>query len=405
MKTDWQTKKLSEVCDFYNGLWKGKNPPYIKVGVIRNTNFTREGNLDDSDIAYLEVEKKQFENRKLIYGDIILEKSGGGPKQPVGRVVIFNKKDGDFSFSNFTSAIRIKNSRELYFNFLHRFLFFSYISGITEKMQSHSTGIRNLDSKLYKSIEISLPPLPEQHRIVKILDEVFEGIEKAKKNAEKNLKNSKEIFKSYSQNIFENSGKNWEDKKLGEILEIERGGSPRPIQKYLTSEADGINWIKIGDTKNVDKYIFKTNQKIKPEGLKKSRIVNIGDFILSNSMSFGRPYIMKISGAIHDGWLVLREKNKNIIDKDYLYNILGSPYVFNQFDKLAAGSTVRNLNISLVSIVRIPLPQITEQKSIVAKLDALSAETKKLEAIYQQKLADLEELKKSVLKKAFAGEV
>jgi len=122
-------------------------------------------------------------------------------------------------------------------------------------------------------------------------------------------------------------------------------------------------------------------------------------------MSFGRPYIMKISGAIHDGWLVLREKNKNIIDKDYLYNILGSPYVFNQFDKLAAGSTVRNLNISLVSIVRIPLPQITEQKSIVAKLDALSAETKKLEAIYQQKLADLEELKKSVLKKAFAGEV
>ncbi|KKP78030.1 MAG: type I restriction-modification system, S subunit, partial [Candidatus Moranbacteria bacterium GW2011_GWF2_35_39] len=325
--------------------------------------------------------------------------------QPVGRVVIFNKKDGDFSFSNFTSAIRIKNSRELYFNFLHRFLFFSYISGITEKMQSHSTGIRNLDSKLYKSIEISLPPLPEQHRIVKILDEVFEGIEKAKKNAEKNLKNSKEIFKSYSQNIFENSGKNWEDKKLGEILEIERGGSPRPIQKYLTSEADGINWIKIGDTKNVDKYIFKTNQKIKPEGLKKSRIVNIGDFILSNSMSFGRPYIMKISGAIHDGWLVLREKNKNIIDKDYLYNILGSPYVFNQFDKLAAGSTVRNLNISLVSIVRIPLPQITEQKSIVAKLDALSAETKKLEAIYQQKLADLEELKKSVLKKAFAGEV
>ena len=405
MKTNWQTKKLGEVCDFYNGLWRGKNPPYIKVGVIRNTNFTREGNLDDSDIAYLEVEKKQFENRKLIYGDIILEKSGGGPKQPVGRVVIFNKKDGDFSFSNFTSAIRIKNSRELYFNFLHRFLFFSYISGITEKMQSHSTGIRNLDSKLYKSIEISLPPLPEQHRIVKILDEVFEGIEKAKKNAEKNLKNSKEIFKSYSQNIFENSGKNWEDKKLGEILEIERGGSPRPIQKYLTSEADGINWIKIGDTKNVDKYIFKTNQKIKPEGLKKSRIVNIGDFILSNSMSFGRPYIMKISGAIHDGWLVLREKNKNIIDKDYLYNILGSPYVFNQFDKLAAGSTVRNLNISLVSIVRIPLPQITEQKSIVAKLDALSAETKKLEAIYQQKLADLEELKKSVLKKAFAGEV
>lgn len=192
---------------------------------------------------------------------------------------------------------------------------------------------------------------------------------------------------------------------MGQILDIKRGGSPRPIQKYLTSDTNGINWIKIGDTKNIDKYIFKTNQKIKPAGLKKSRLVNIGDFILSNSMSFGKPYIMKTVGAIHDGWLVLREKNNSVIDKDYLYNILSSPYVFNQFDKLAAGSTVRNLNIALVSTVKIPLPLVLEQKSIVKKLDALSAETKKLEAIYKQKLADIEELKKSILKKAFSGEL
>src|SRR3989339_713810 len=223
MKINWQTKKLGEVCDFYNGLWKSKKPSYIEVGVIRNTNFTKDGSLDYSDIAYLDVEKRQFENRKLIYGDIILEKSGGGPKQPVGRVVIFDKKDGEFSFSNFTSAIRVKNSMELDFNFLHKFLFFSYISGITEKMQSHSTGIRNLDSKLYKSIEIPFPPLPEQHRIVKILDVVFENIEKAKENAQKNLQNSKELFELYLENIFISSGNNWDDKTLGEIATFRNG--------------------------------------------------------------------------------------------------------------------------------------------------------------------------------------
>ena len=97
----WEVKKLGEVCEFLNGLWKGKKPPFIKVGVIRNTNFTKDGKLDDSNIVILDVEKSKFTNRKLQYGDIILEKSGGGPKQPVGRVIIFDKKNGDFSFSNF----------------------------------------------------------------------------------------------------------------------------------------------------------------------------------------------------------------------------------------------------------------------------------------------------------------
>lgn len=96
MKKGWQAKKLEDVCEFNNGLWKGEKPPFVTVGVIRNTNFTKDGTLDDSDIAYLEVEAKKFEKRRLAFGDIILEKSGGGPKQPVGRVVLFDKKAGDF---------------------------------------------------------------------------------------------------------------------------------------------------------------------------------------------------------------------------------------------------------------------------------------------------------------------
>jgi type I restriction enzyme S subunit len=125
--TNWEIKTLGEVCSFHNGLWKGKKPPYETVGVIRNTNFTKDGNLDDSDIAILEVEVKQFSKRQLEYGDIILEKSGGGPKQPVGRVIVFDKRDGKYSFSNFTSVIRINDDSQLDFVYLHRFLYFLYI--------------------------------------------------------------------------------------------------------------------------------------------------------------------------------------------------------------------------------------------------------------------------------------
>jgi type I restriction enzyme S subunit len=158
----------------------------------------------------------------------------------------------------------------------------------------------------------------------------------------------------------------WESRKLGDVCEIERGGSPRPIDRFITDAPDGINWIKIGDTKNVTKYIYRTEQKIKPEGAKCSRMVFEGDFILSNSMSFGRPYIMKTTGCIHDGWLVLRKPN---VDQNYLYYVLGSDLVFNQFDRLAAGSTVRNLNIGLVKSVEIPIPPLPEQQRIVGILD------------------------------------
>lgn len=160
----------------------------------------------------------------------------------------------------------------------------------------------------------------------------------------------------------------WQTKKLEEIYEIERGGSPRPIQNFITTDADGINWIKIGDATASGKYIYRTEEKIKPAGAKRSRIVYEGDFILSNSMSFGRPYIMKTTGCIHDGWLVLRQRERQV-DQDFLYYVLSSDLVFRQFDRLAAGSTVRNLNIGLVKRVEIPFPPLPEQQRIVGILD------------------------------------
>jgi type I restriction enzyme S subunit len=202
-------------------------------------------------------------------------------------------------------------------------------------------------------------------------------------------------------NEIENIPKHWQEKSLGEIFTIERGSSPRPIEDFITNDENGINWIKIGDTKNVVKYISKTKEKIKPEGAKRSRMVYEDDFLLSNSMSFGRPYIMKTTGCIHDGWLVIR-KNENI-DNNYLYYILSSSFLYQQFSNLAKGSTVKNLNIEAVKQAVIRFPPLPEQQAIVAKLEELLSE---LENGKQQLLIAQEQLKvyrQSLLKWTFEG--
>jgi type I restriction enzyme S subunit len=171
---------------------------------------------------------------------------------------------------------------------------------------------------------------------------------------------------------------NWEWLKLGDCSGIERGGSPRPIQEYLTDDIDGLNWIKIGDTEKNSKFITSTNEKIKKEGLFKTRMVYPGDFLLTNSMSFGRPYITKIQGCIHDGWL--RIHPPSMVDKDYLYNLLLSPYVYKSFTESAAGAVVQNLNAEKVRDLLIPLPPFAEQLRIAAKIDELMALCDQLEA-------------------------
>lgn len=159
---------------------------------------------------------------------------------------------------------------------------------------------------------------------------------------------------------------------LGEIFDIERGGSPRPIQNFLTDDADGIPWIMIGDTEQGGKYINSTKSKIKRAGIRKSREVYPGELLLSNSMSFGRPYILRTYGCIHDGWLVLRPKTKEM-DTNYAYHGLGSQKVMAQFQKKAAGATVKNLNKAIVASTIIPLPPLEEQRRIAAILDSASS--------------------------------
>jgi len=194
--------------------------------------------------------------------------------------------------------------------------------------------------------------------------------------------------------------KNWEVKKLGEVCIVERGSSPRPIEKYQTDCADGVNWIKIGDTKGVDKYIYKTKEKITKEGAEKSRYVKEGDFILSNSMSFGNPYIMKTDGYIHDGWFVFRLPD--YLDKDYFYYLLTSPTVQKQIQSLGAGAIVKNISGDLVKRVDITFPKsLPEQQRIVAILDEAFAAIAKAKANAHQNLQNAKELFESYLQGVF----
>ena len=188
----------------------------------------------------------------------------------------------------------------------------------------------------------------------------------------------------------------WEQRKFGETVEIERGGSPRPIDAFITNDENGLNWIKIGDAPEQGNYITKTAEKIKPEGLKKTRQVFPGDLILSNSMSFGKPYIMGIEGCIHDGWLLIRDDAERY-DLQFLCVLLGSEQMINQYKAFAAGSTVNNLNKELVGNTLVSIPSKAEQREIgnyFSKLDHLIT-------LHQRKCEELQNIKKFMLQNMF----
>ena len=189
---------------------------------------------------------------------------------------------------------------------------------------------------------------------------------------------------------------------LGDVCEVQRGGSPRPIKDYLTDSPEGLNWIKIGDVEPAGKYITQTAEKIKTSGLNKTRKVSAGDFLLSNSMSFGRPYILKIDGCIHDGWLVLKGFSKTFTE-DFFYYLLRSPIVQEQFDKLAHGSTVRNLNTDVVSRVSLPLPPLPVQREIVARLERELAAVEKMKKGFEALAETAKAEFKAELKEVFEG--
>jgi len=242
--------------------------------------------------------------------------------------------------------------------------------------QVRRASIPRLSISAVEKLQIPIPcpgnpqkSLATQAEIVRILDAFTEL------TAE--LTARKKQYNHYRDQLlsFEDGDVEW--KTLGEVATIQRGASPRPIAKYITDDVDGVPWIKIGDTSPGSKYVNGTAQKITADGAKKSRILEKGDFIISNSMSFGRPYILGIRGAIHDGWASISEFEDRLYP-DYLYHYLSSEKVQSYWAGKINSGSVSNLNADIIKTLPIPVPTLSEQKQIASLLDKFEALTNSL---------------------------
>ena len=186
-----------------------------------------------------------------------------------------------------------------------------------------------------------------------------------------------------------------EREELGHLATILRGGSPRPIIEYLTNESSGLNWLKIADVSKDSKYVVSTKERVSTTALSKTREVNPGDLIMSNSMSFGRPYILKIKSCIHDGWIAITDIDKKL-DRDYLYYFILSPTSQAYFSNNAAGSGVKNLNADIIKLLLVSFPDFIEQQKIAACLssvdDLIAAQTTKMESLKAHKRGLIQQL-------------
>lgn len=367
---EWEVKKLGAVFDIGNGrdykhLNTGKIPVYGTGGLMT------------------------YVNEYLYDGETVCI----GRKGTINMPQYHNGKIWTVDTLFYTYNFRKTDVKFLYY--------------LTQRIDWNSyntaTGVPSLTSQNISNILVSFPPLHEQHRIASALTSIDNLISSLGKQIEK----KKNIKQGAMQQLL--TGKTrlkgfselWVKRKLGDNATIQRGGSPRPIEAYLTTNRDGINWIKIGDVRPNDKFIRHTVEKIIPEGISHSRQVYKGDFILSNSMSFGRPYILDIDGCIHDGWLVIKDYS-NTYDMDFLYYILSSDTVFEQYIAMAAGSSVKNLNKEKVANVMLFAPQsLAEQRAIATFLNKMDNEITALET----KKAKYEAIKQGMMQQLLTGKI
>lgn len=397
MKEGWKYKKIGDICSITDFVSNGSfaslkenvkyyNTPNYAV-LVRLADASN--GFDKTRFVYTDEHGYDFSKKSHLHGGELIMSNVGS----VGSMFICPELNQPMTLAPNTISITSKNNRFLYYYFMSDG-FKVKLNGITS-----STTLKKFNKTNFKLLEITIPPLSEQQSIVDYLDSAFAKIDSMKANAEKALNEAKALFQASLTKLLEPK-KGWEKKRIDEVCSIARGGSPRPIKDYITNDSNGLNWIKIGDTDMGGKYIYSTKEKIKPEGLKKSRWVEEDEFLLSNSMSFGRPYILKTNGCIHDGWLVLRDYQK-YLNIDFFYYVLSSENVQRQFRTKAQGSTVSNLNTDRVASVTIYIPLITEQQSIVDTLDSLKSKVDRLQENYDKISRECDALKQAILRQVF----
>lgn len=374
---EWPMVELESICSFTNGLWKGKSKDLEIVPIIRSTNFRNDGFMDLTDVACHPADKNQLTSRILVFGDILLERSGGGPTQPVGRVVFFDLKEGKYSFSNFTTRIRANNQKVIP-KYLWSILWALHQTGKTEKLQKRTSGIRNLDFTIYKSIKIPLPPLEIQEKIVAEIDGYQKIIDAAR-----------QIVQSYKPTIKINPV--WPMVELSVLVAINKN-TIDPFKEYGRRE---FCYIDITSVENGTGEISFDN---KIRGIdapsRARRKVSKGDVLLStvrpNLKAFS--YLTDISddAVASTGFAVLSPMDKVI--GQYVYYLLFDDLMQKQMiDRMGKGS-YPSINQKDVEQLRIPLAPIEEQKQIVAQIEAeqkIVNENKKLIEIFQNKIAEV----------------
>ena len=390
---DWEVKRLGEIAELSSGTTPSRtNNDFYLSGSIP---WVKTTDLNNSILYSTEelVTNKALEKTslKLLPKGTVLVAMYGGFNQ-IGRTAML----GIEATINQALSALICNER-IYNSFL-----LAWLNCKVKEWKHLAASSRkdpNITGKDVARFPIAVPPIEEQQRIVSVLSlwdtaiakqtALIEQLTLRKRGLMQQLLTGKKRLKGFNEK--------WKEVRLGDVASINRGGSPRPIEDYIT-QGEGYNWIKIGDVDQDAKYITSTEEKIIKEGLSKTRFVKRGDFILSNSMSFGRPYILKIDGCIHDGWLVIQEYDQTF-NIDFLYYILGYDTTLAQYKSMAAGSGVLNLNKEIVKEVQLRIPTIEEQIAIASIL--INAD-KEIE-IQKQKLAALQEQKKGLMQVLLTG--
>ena len=366
------------------------------IAMITTGSQNTQDNEENGDYPFY-VRSQQVERiNKWIFDTEGVVTAGDG----VGTGKVFHYVNGKFGLHQRCYLIHNFVS-----NMSARFFFWIFSNNFYERVHSMTakSSVDSVRREMIAGMQIPMPPKSEQTRIATALSNIDALISELGKLIEKKraikqgtmqkLLTGKKRLKGFSEP--------WVEKKLGENATILRGGSPRPIEDYITDSQDGLNWIKIGDVKPDDKYFRKTAEKIKKEGLAKTRQVKKGDFILSNSMSFGRPYILDIDGCIHDGWLVIQDYQE-AYNMQFLYYVLCSDGVKNQYIAMAAGSSVQNLNKEKVANVILNAPvSLEEQTAIASVLTSMDNEISALEA----KKAKYEQIKQGMMQQLLTGKI
>lgn len=366
--------KIGDLCDQIRGVTYAKSDAVSasKAGykpVLRANNITDRG-LQYHDLVY--VPAGRISSRQHVKANDVVVAASSGSLDVVGKAARA-LADFDGGFGAFCKVLRPNEKVDAGY-FAHFFQTRSY----RQKVSSLAAGanINNLRNEHLDDLEVILPPLGEQRRIAAILDKA-DALRAKRREAIAKLD---QLLQSVFFDMFGDPIANprcWPKEPLANLFEIARGGSPRPIDAYITESPDGVNWIMIGDTVDGSKYIDGTRKKIRKEGVSRSRLVQPGDFLLTNSMSFGRPYILRTAGCIHDGWLVLSPRDSRT-SPDYLHSVLSSPSIYAEFARRAPGAIVKNLNIDLVSGVEIPVPPDDLQRAFSKAIQDIEAQVQRL---------------------------